>query len=185
MERFEVNIIGLSESESKTGYYVLVLEEIKSKKRIPVIIGQTEAQSIAIFMEKLFPSRPLSHDFFMATFVALGVKVKEVFINKIVNNTFYSELVIFDSNNATYSIDARPSDAILMGLRFSAPIFVSREVFEIASFEVDEKGREKKGSYAEFSILELEQLLEKLIKKEDYESAVRVREAIERSKGLK
>jgi bifunctional DNase/RNase len=75
-DRFEVNIIGLSESESQKGYYVLVLEEIISKKRIPLIIGQAEAQSIAIFMEKLFPSRPLSHDLFKSILSSLNATIK-------------------------------------------------------------------------------------------------------------
>lgn len=183
-DRFEVNIIGLSESESQKGYYVLVLEEIISKKRIPLIIGQAEAQSIAIFMEKLFPSRPLSHDLFKSILLSLNATVKEVYIEKIINNTFYTTLLILDANQIMHKIDARPSDAISLGLRFSKPIYISREVFESAAFEVDEKGREKKGSYAEFSIKELEDLLNKLIKKEDYESAVRVREAIERRRSL-
>jgi hypothetical protein len=182
MEKYEVNIIGLSESESQKGYYVLVMEEKKTKKRIPIIIGQAEAQSIAIFMEKLLPVRPLSHDFFKNILISLNATVTEVYIHKILKNTFYASLFIKDFNNQIHEIDARPSDAILMALRFSKPIFINKEIFETSAFDVDEKGREKKGSYAEFTLKQLEELLDKLIKKEDYESAVRVREAIERRK---
>lgn len=182
MERFEVTIIGLSESESQKGYYSLILEVAKTKKRIPIIIGLNEAQSIAIFMEKLLPIRPLSHDLFKDILVSLKAVVKEVYIHKIINKIFYALLIVQDVDGQLHEIDARPSDAILMALRFSSPIFASKEIIEIATFEMFEKGREKLGSYAEFSILQLEELLENLIKKEDYESAVRVKEAISRRK---
>jgi hypothetical protein len=182
MTKFEVSIIALAESESKKGNYALILEESKSKRRIPVVIGSQEAQAIAIYMERLNPSRPLTHDLFKTVITQLNSKIKEIIIYSIEKDIFYAKLILQVPDNQILEIDARPSDAIALAIRFSSPMFVSNQVLESASYEIDEKGREKKGSYAEYTIEELEELLEKTIKKEDFESAARVRDAIERRK---
>lgn len=182
MNKIEVSVIALAESESKKGYYVIILEEPKSKKRIPIVIGNQEAQAIAIYMERLNPNRPLTHDLFKNVLQQLNSKVKEVQIHSIQNEIFFADIVVQSSDNQLFNIDSRPSDAIALAVRFACPIFVSEQVLETTGYEIDEKGREKKGSYAEYTLEEMEELLEKIIKKEDYESAARLRDAIERRK---
>ncbi len=182
MSKLEVTVIALSESDSKKGFYVLVLEEKVSKKRIPLIIGLQEAQAIAIHLERLQPVRPLTHDLTKNLVLALGAVVREVFIHQLENDTFYAKISLKNIDNQLLEIDARPSDAIALAIRFNSPIFVSELILEAAGYEIDEKGKEKKGSYAEYSLLELEELLRKILEKEDYESAARVRDAIDRRK---
>ncbi|KPM49742.1 bifunctional nuclease family protein [Jiulongibacter sediminis] len=182
MQKIEVNVIALTESVSKPQHYVLILQEPKSKKRIPIIIGIHEAKSIAMFMEKLTPSRPQTHDLFISFFDKLQSKLKEVFIHTLDDQTYYSKVFFHDTYKALHEIDARPSDAIAIAIRCDCPIFISELILETTGYLIDEKGREKKGSYAEYSMRELEELLEKVILKEDYESAIRIREAIERRK---
>lgn len=182
MNKLEVLVIALAESESKKGYYVLILEETKSKKRIPIIVGNQEAQAIAIHLERLQPARPLTHDLFKTVIDQLDATLKEVLIYKLENDIFFANIVLQKKDKSIIEIDARSSDAIALAIRFSAPIFVSEIVLETSGYEIDEKGKEKKGSYAEYTLEELEELLEKILKKEDYESAARVRDAIERRK---
>ncbi|MCU0324246.1 MAG: bifunctional nuclease family protein [Spirosomaceae bacterium] len=182
MNKIEVVVIALAESESKKGYYALILEEPKSKRRIPIIIGNQEAQAIAIYMERLNPTRPLTHDLFKTVLLQLKSKIKEVFIHTLQDDIFYANVILQNTENQLIEIDARPSDAIALAVRFACPIFISTQVLESSGYEIDEKGRDKKGSYAEYTLEELEELLEKIIKKEDYESAARVRDAIERRK---
>lgn len=178
----EIVVVGLSESESKAGHYVLVCEEPKSKKRLPIIIGEAEAQSIAIFMEHLLPSRPLTHDLFKKSIDSLNAKFKEAFIKSNEQDIYYSDIILTDENQKEIIIDARPSDAIALAIRFEKPIYIAHRLLDRMSFEVEELSRDKKGSYLEYTIGELEILLEKILKKEDYESAIRIKEAIERRK---
>jgi uncharacterized protein len=180
MNKLEVSVIALAESESKKGYYVLILEETKSKKRIPIIVGNQEAQVIAIYLERLQPARPLTHDLFRNVITQLGATLKEVLIHHIENDIFHAIIVLQAVDKILFEIDARPSDAIALAIRFSCPIYVSESVLESAGYEIDEKGIEKKGSYAEYTLEELEELLDKILKKEDYESAARVRDAIKK-----
>lgn len=182
MNKFEVLVIALAESESKKGYCVLILEEINSKKRIPIIVGNQEAQAIAIHLERLQPARPLTHDLFKNVVAQLGSTLKEVFIHRLENDIFFANLILQTNEKTILEIDARASDAIALAIRFSSPIYVSESVLENTGYEIDEKGIEKKGSYAEYTLEELEELLTKILKKEDYESASRVRDAIDRRK---
>lgn len=184
MSKIEVSIIALAESVSKKGNFVLILEDYISKRRIPIIVGILEAQAIAIYMERLNTPRPMTHDLFKTTLEKLSSNVKEIFIDRIEKEIFYAKIIIKNADNELIEIDARPSDALALGLRFSCPIFVSSQVMENSGYDMDEKGKEKKGSYAEYTILELEELLNKIIKKEDYESAARVRDAIERRRSI-
>lgn len=180
MNKYEVSVIALAESESKKGYYVLILEETKSKKRIPIIVGNQEAQAIAIHLERLQPARPLTHDLFKNVILQLGASIKEILIHNLENDIFHSLILLQTLDKNFLEIDARSSDAIALAIRFSCPIYVSESVLESAGYEIDEKGIEKKGSYAEYTLDELEELLDKILKKEDYESAARVRDAIKR-----
>ncbi|MFN8357280.1 MAG: bifunctional nuclease family protein [Spirosomataceae bacterium] len=181
----ELWIIALSESQSSANRYALVLEDTVSKRRIPLIIGLIEAQAIAIAMEKMLPSRPQTHDLFAQTLTALQASVVKVLIHHFENETFFATIYIKTHTQEILELDARPSDAIALAVRAGCAIFATEEVIEQSAYYFDEKVRDKKGSYAEYTLEELEALLEKIIEKEDYESAVRIREAISRRKNGK
>ena len=180
MNKYEVFVIAMAESESQSGHYVLILEEPISKRRIPIIVGTNEAQAIAIHLEGLQPSRPLTHDLCQTIIQKLGAKAKEVCIYQIQQDIFYAKLLL-QGPKEILEIESRPSDAIALAVRMHCPLYVSDQVLEEAGYLLDEKGREKK-SYAEYTLEELEELLSKVIAKEDYESAARLRSAIEKRK---
>lgn len=180
MNKYEVFVIAMAESESQRGHYVLILEEPISKRRIPIIVGTNEAQAIAIHLEGLQPSRPLTHDLCQTIIQKLGAKAKEVCIYQIQQDIFYAKLLL-QGPKEILEIESRPSDAIALAVRMHCPLYVSDQVLEEAGYLLDEKGREKK-SYAEYTLEELEELLSKVIAKEDYESAARLRSAIEKRK---
>lgn len=185
MKKIEVSIVAMAESQSKSGHFVMILEDPKSKLRVPIIIGTAEAQAIAMPIEKIFPQRPLTHDLFHNVLNQLQTKLKEVIINAFENDIFHAILIFQDTKGSIIQVDARPSDAVALAIRFNCQIYIDAFVLETCGYAIDEKSREKKGSYAEYTLAELEELLEKILKKEDYESATRVRDAIERRKGLK
>lgn len=180
MNKFEVFVIAMAESESQRGQYILILEEPVSKRRVPIIVGAHEAQAIAIHLERLQPARPLTHDLFQTVIVRLGAQMKEVFIHQLKNDIFHSTITLQHSSE-TFQIDCRPSDAIALAVRFNCPLFVSEQVLDEAGYLLDEKGREKK-SYAEYTLEELEDLLAKVLAKEDYESASRLKNVIQKRK---
>lgn len=176
----ELWIVALSESQSKPNHYALILEDTVSKRRIPIIIGKTEAQAIAMVMEKMTPLRPQTHDLFSQVLQILNAQIEKVIINRFENDTFYAIISLKTIEQKIIEIDARPSDAIALAIRNGCGIFAVQEIIEQSAYYFDEKIRDKKGSYAEYTLEELEELLQKVIAKEDYESAVRIREAIAR-----
>lgn len=184
METIDLSIIALSESISKPGNYALILEDTVGKRRIPLIIGAGEAQAIAVSMEKMQPLRPFTHDLFFQALQQTGVTMKEAVITRIQDEIFYANVVLTTPAGQVLSLDARPSDAIALAVRFDCPLRATVAVVDASGYYVDEKARDKKGSYAEYTLAELEDLLAKIIKKEDYESAARVRDAIDRRKRL-
>jgi bifunctional DNase/RNase len=184
MEKKELYVIGLSSSVSQEGKnYALILQEINGERKIPILIGAGEGQAIAIVMEKLKTSRPITHDLFKNTMLALGSRLQEVFIHAIEKGIFYSQLIIVNASQQVIEIDARPSDAIALAVRFGCPIYAYDFVInEAAVIEDTGKLALKKGSFAEYTLDELEELLASILAKEDYESAARVRDVIERRK---
>jgi uncharacterized protein len=178
----ELWIVALSESQSKPNQYALILEDTVSKRRIPLIIGQAEAQAIAMSMEKMTSVRPQTHDLFAETLRQLNATLSHVLIHRFDNDIFYATIFLKSNSNNTLAIDARPSDAIALAVRLGCSVFALPEVIEESAYFFDDKTRDKKGSYAEYTLEELEELLKKIIAKEDYESAVRIREAIARRK---
>lgn len=178
----EVQIVALSNSESSPGNYVVVLEGVNINKRIAIIIGAYEAQAIAVHLERMELPRPLTHDIFKATINELNAWLKEVVIHSLVNNMFHASLVLQTANQETKTIDARASDAIALAVRFDCPIMVEKEVFETSALQEPPKQSLIKGSLAEYSLEELENLLQSVLAKEDYESASRVRDLINKKK---
>ncbi len=177
----ELAIVGLSSSESKPGNYVVILEDLDQQRRIPVIIGMPEAQSIAIAMEQMQPARPLTHDLLKTVIEALGGRLKEVLIYQFLENVFYSRLLLQGPDDKMIEIDARTSDALALAVRCQVPVYTFEQVILDAGIRSDSVvGRQIGGSYAEYSLAELEDLLEKVIAKEDYESASKIRDYIEK-----
>ena len=187
MERIQVDILGLSTSPSAGGAYALILKEVNGLRRLPIIIGAFEAQSIALEIEGIKPPRPLTHDLIKSIIDTLGVALNDVFINELRDGTFYARL-----NVDSQEIDSRPSDAIALAVRYGVPIFVSDKVMDEASFvpeaEEGEKAAAVTGSEGESAepaqkprLTKLEQLehqLKEAIAKEDYEHAAKLRDEI-------
>jgi uncharacterized protein len=147
---------------------------------MPLIIGPGEAQAIAGAMEKMQPLRPFTHDLMVSIMQQTGIMLTEVVLTRVENDIFYADILLLNAAGDLLRLDARPSDAIALAVRFDCPLRATTEVIEASGYFVDEKARDKKGSYAEYTLAELEELLAKIIKKEDYESAARIRDAIDR-----
>ncbi len=181
--------MGLSTSQTSGGAYALILKEVSGPRRLPIIIGAFEAQSIALEMEGIKPPRPLTHDLLKSVIDALGGGLNDVLISELREGTFYAKLTI-DSQE----VDSRPSDAIALAVRYGVPIFVSDEVMREAAFvpqnEEEEKSptaapaapaEEKPKSTVKVSKLDqLQEQLDEAIKKEDYEKAALLRDEIKK-----
>jgi hypothetical protein len=182
-EKKELAIVALSSSESQPGNYTLILEDLEQQRRIPVIIGVSEAQAIAIAMEQMQPVRPLTHDLLKEVLVALGGTLKEVVIHTLIESIFYARLVVGKSDGTVLEIDARTSDAIALSVRCNAPVFSYEDVILEAGTMADSlTGHQMGGSLASYTLEEQEALLAKVIAKEDYESASKIKDYIDRRK---
>lgn len=196
-DKVEVEILGLSSSPSAGGAYALLLKETYGTRRLPIIIGAFEAQSIALELEGIKPPRPLTHDLLKSMIDNLGATVNEVLIDELKDNTFYAKITV-EYSSITNQVDSRPSDAIALAVRTEAPLFVAESVMQAASFvpasEEEEKNftppkkaesTEKPGvkPTGETKVASLQDNLREAIEKEDYERAAKLRDEIERLKG--
>ena len=197
-DRIALKVLGISYSHTQSGAYALVLAQVGGPIRIPVVIGASEAQSIAMKIEGITPPRPMTHDL-MANFCrAFGMGLKEVFIYKFEDGIFYSEMTFSDSEREV-SLDARTSDAIALAMRMGAPIFTTRAIMEETGVVMEVEGREDQAQNEDdgsddsiqamrvpdlerYSIEELEKTLARLIEREEYEEAARVSEILKRKK---
>jgi bifunctional DNase/RNase len=187
--KVKLRVMGLTFSQTQTGSYALVLAEESGKKRIPIMIGAFEAQSIALHLEELKPPRPLTHDLFVSFSKAYSVELQEVMISKLEEGIFYSELV-FVHDGETVRIDSRTSDAVALALRFKCPIYTTAEILERAGIILEEKmeqeeevePEEEEESVALESkpVEELEHMLSQAISNEDYETASQIRDEMKR-----
>lgn len=197
MSLIRLNIKGISYSQTQSGAYALILSEENGKRKLPIVIGAFEAQSIAIALEKdIRPPRPLTHDLFKNFSDRFNITVKQVIIHKLVDGVFYSSLIC-ENNNKEEIIDARTSDAIALALRFSAPIFTYKNILEKAGVKLnidlenqknedlisDEVLNEKsedfsKNTFNKLSLPELKNLLKKAVDDENYEVAAKIRDEI-------
>ncbi len=131
MSKVQVEILGISTSPSSNGAYALILQESDGQRRLPIVIGAFEAQAIALEMEGIRPPRPMTHDLMKISMETLGASLVEVVINDLNDGTFYAQLIL---DTTSVEIDARPSDAIALAVRFQAPIYVSEDVINEAGF---------------------------------------------------
>lgn len=199
MSLVRLNIKGISYSQTQSGAYALVLNEVEGDRTLPIIIGAFEAQSIAIALEKeIKPPRPLTHDLFKSFADRFSIKVKQVIIHKLVDGVFYSSLIC-EHDKAEEIIDARTSDAIALATRFNAPIFTYENILDKAGIylkvkedpklaqtkiEVEEMALDltEDSSLKDIPIEELNKQLKEAVTNEDYELAAKIRDEISKRK---
>ncbi len=192
VQKIEMEILGLSTSPSSGGAYALILTEKNGNRRLPIIIGTFEAQAIALELESIKPPRPMTHDLLKNLVLSFNSSVQEVFINELSEGTFFAQ-IHYDREDNKVELDARPSDAIAVAIRFGAPIFVHPEVLDEAGIASEERPEQNVGkkssaggeskSRGEMSKLEqLEEDLQLAIKTENYEKAAKLRDQIQKLK---
>lgn len=195
MKKIKLEIVGLSYSQTQSGAYALVLGEAKGKRRLPIIIGGPEAQAIAIELEKMTPSRPLTHDLFKNFCESFDITIQEVIIYNLVEGIFFAKLICNDGTKEA-EIDARTSDAIALAVRFGCPVYTYEFILSSAGIILDEDATSPKteeqdepadilGSETEYSRLsmdELKELLKSAISEEAYEKASKIRDEINNRK---
>lgn len=184
MDKIKLEIVGLSYSQTQSGAYALVLSETGGKRRLPIIIGGFEAQAIAIELEKMVPTRPLTHDLFKTFASAFSIKVKEVVIYNLQEGIFYAKLVC-ERDGQISDIDARTSDAIALAVRFDCPIYTFESILSSAGILSDEFLDEdpddeasEENEFQRMSLEELEAAIQEAIENEDYERASMLRDEI-------
>lgn len=198
-ERIRLRVLGISYSQIQTGAYALILAQVDGPYRIPIIIGASEAQSIAIRLESIIPPRPMTHDLFVSFAHAFGVKLKEVFIYKFEDGIFSSEITFADQDR-TIVLDARTSDAIAIAIRTKAPIYTTKAILDETGFILEESPEDdadddstariiaaeddttQEPKLENYAIEELERTLERLIEQENYEEAAKVSEILKRKR---
>jgi bifunctional DNase/RNase len=191
MKKIKLDIVGLSYSQTQSGAYALVLGEAKGKRRLPIIIGGFEAQAIAIELEKMTPSRPLTHDLFKTFADTFEIKVKEVIVYNLVEGIFYAKLVCSNGEKET-EIDTRTSDAIALAVRFQCPIYTYEFILSSAGIiledgnaPIEEQKKvadvvevEDSNTFKKKSTEELKEMLKKAIEDEQYEKASKIRDEL-------
>jgi len=188
MANIDLEILDIALSGSSSGAYALVLGEVKGKRKLPIVIGGAEAQSIAIEMENMRPSRPLTHDLFRNTLSVFGMEVTEVVIHKMSEGIFYAQLVVSDGIREE-RIDSRSSDAVAIAVRFGCPIRCSAQVMEAAGVELDATDQDSPEETLQSvpqeeqddapSLEDLKRQLDEAIATENYERASELKKQID------
>ena len=195
MEKIKLDIAGLSYSQTQSGAYALVLSEVVGKRRLPIIIGGFEAQAIAIELEKMTPSRPLTHDLFKNFADNFKINLVEVIIYNLVEGIFFARLIC-EQNGKEVEIDSRTSDAIALAVRFESPIYTYEFVLNSAGIILDDEDLSEneditpeinleditKNPTERMTLKELKKQLKNSIDNEDYEAASRFRDEINNRK---
>lgn len=187
--RIKLRVLGITYSQIQNGAYALVLAEMDGPRRIPIIIGTSEAQAIAIRLENLVPPRPMTHDLFTSFAHGFGIELKEVFIYRFEEGVFSSEMT-FDDGTRQIKIDSRTSDAIAIALRSQAPIFTTEEIIDASGIIFDEEPEDDTTQKAEaesaepplsdLTIEELEKRLNKAVGNEKYELAASIQKELKK-----
>lgn len=204
MSLVKLTVKGISYSQTQNGAYALILNEEEGERKLPIVIGAFEAQSIAIALEKdLKPQRPLTHDLFKNFADRFNIVVKQVIIHKLVDGVFFSS-IICERDKIEEIIDARTSDAIALALRFSAPILTYKNILEkagiylkpnlsqsitgknneddilsnVTTFVNDQESNTAGSKYSNFTIEELNKILADAVAEEDYEKAAKIRDEL-------
>jgi bifunctional DNase/RNase len=197
MKKIELEIVALSHSITQTHSYAVVLGEMNGLRRLPIVIGGFEAQAIAVALEHMQPSRPLTHDLMKNFMNAFGVELQEIIISDLQEGIFYSKLVCFTEND-TVEIDSRTSDALALAVRFGCPVYTYEHILENAGILMEDNGEKKiKGEgesegvsieetgserLADMNLEELQTLLNTVLDQEDYIRAISIRDEINKRK---
>ena len=194
MKRIELEIVALSHSITQTHSYAVVLGEVNGLRRLPIVIGGFEAQAIAVALERMQPSRPLTHDLMKNFMLAFNVELHEVVINDLQEGIFYSKLVCSSSND-TVEIDSRTSDALALAVRFGCPIYTLDTILDQAGVLMEDDEKKKKtatvtqteasGSQEDLKSLsteDLNNLLNEVLEQEDYIRAIAIRDELKARK---
>ncbi len=194
MEKIKLEILGLSPSSSQTGSFALVLGEEYGPRRLPIIIGMFEAQAIAIEIEKIEPNRPMTHDLFKSFARTFHYSVSEISITDIKEGVFFAKIHCSDGIKETF-VDARPSDAIAIGLRFNVPIYTYENVLSEAGISINESSKDDlmedfeeeakpQKSFGELlkenPVEILNTMLKEALSNEEYEKAAKIRDELDR-----
>lgn len=198
MRKIELEIAGLSQTFSQSQNYAVLLSETNGIRKLPIVIGAFEAQAIAVAIEKVTINRPLSHDLIKNIFLSFHIQLKEVIIDNLQDGIFYAKLIC-ESNGNEMEIDSRTSDALALAVRFNCPIFTYEFILENAGTILNETTKAEEESdvedliaseltiqsnfdFSKMSLKELNDKLTEFLDHEDYESAARVRDEMERRK---
>lgn len=197
MKKIELEIVALSHSITQTHSYAVVLGEINGLRRLPIVIGGFEAQAIAVALERMKPSRPLTHDLMKNFMAAFNVDLQEILISDLQEGIFFSKLVCFTEND-TVEIDSRTSDAIALAVRFLCPIYTYEHILENAGILMDDQDNVKSKTIDSFentntetvssedlslfSIDELQTMLNNVLESEDYIKAIAIRDEMNKRK---
>jgi uncharacterized protein len=188
MQKIELEIVALSHSITQSHSYAVVLGEVNGLRRLPIVIGGFEAQAIAVALEKMHPSRPLTHDLMKNFMNAFNVDLHEIVINDLQEGIFYSRLVC-SNDRETIEIDSRTSDAIALAVRFGCPIYTYEHILESAGILMEQTGKKKEEELVtsertvredlkNMNLDELNTLLNEVLDQEDYIRAVAIRDEI-------
>ncbi len=195
MKKIELEIVALSHSITQTHSYAVVLGEINGLRRLPIVIGGFEAQAIAVALERMQPSRPLTHDLMKNFMHAFNVELMEIIINDLQEGIFYSKLVCVNEHD-TVEIDSRTSDALALAVRFGCPIYTYENILENAGILMEDESKLKKSDIpvqeggtispprdlGKMSMQELEKLLSEVLEQEDYIRAIEIRDELKKRK---
>lgn len=192
MKKIELEIVALSHSITQTHSYAVVLGEVNGLRRLPIVIGGFEAQAIAVALERMQPSRPLTHDLMKNFMMAFNIDLHEIIINDLQEGIFYSKLIC-SSDKDTIEIDSRTSDAVALAVRFGCPIYTYDNILDSAGILMDEDEKKKKvvvthnddksDDLKKMTVPELESMLNDVLEHEDYIKAASIRDEINRRKG--
>jgi len=192
MKKIELEIVALSHSITQTHSYAVVLGEVNGLRRLPIVIGGFEAQAIAVALERMQPSRPLTHDLMKNFMMAFNIDLHEIIINDLQEGIFYSKLIC-SSDKDTIEIDSRTSDAVALAVRFGCPIYTYDNILDSAGILMDEDEKKKKvvvthsddksDDLKKMTVIELESMLNDVLEHEDYIKAASIRDEINRRKG--
>ena len=186
-----MEILGLSTSPSSGGAYALILSEAKGSRRLPIIIGSSEAQAIALELENIKPPRPMTHDLLKNVILNFDSSIKEVVISDLAEGTFYAR-IIFERGDQLHEVDARPSDAIALAVRFGCSIYTNEHVLSEAGIITEtettstiktSKSTDSTGNKELSRLEKLEQELHTAVETENYEKAAKLRDQIQKMKG--
>jgi bifunctional DNase/RNase len=188
MQKIELEIVALSHSITQSNSYAVILGEVDGSRRLPIVIGGFEAQAIAVALENMHPSRPLTHDLMKNFMTSFDIALQEVYICDLQEGIFYSKLVCFTAND-TIEIDSRTSDALALAVRFGCPIYVYENILDqagVASEQIQGEAAQpietsttkKENDLSSLTLSELNDLLNEVLEQEDYIKAIDIRDEI-------